>query len=37
MGEHLQRAQDLGERLDLPLLETLGRIYEINPAGSGIL
>jgi len=37
MGERLQQAVELGERLELPLTEALAKIYQINPVGSGIL
>ena len=37
MGERLQQAVELGDRLKLPLTEALAKIYQINPVGSGIL
>ncbi len=37
MGERLQQAVELEQRLQLPLTEALAQIYRINPVGAGIL
>lgn len=37
MGERLQQALELGERLELPLTAALAKLYQINPVGDGVL